>query len=70
MIVKLLIYDTQKSIRTNEFATDVQEGLEATRRYLKPKYFYNDTGSKLFEEICKQPEYYLTRTETSILRNY
>ena len=70
MIVKLLIYDTEKSIRTNEFATEVQEGLAATRRFLKPKYFYNDTGSKLFEEICKQPEYYLTRTETSILMKY
>jgi len=64
----LLIYDTKKTFRTNEFAAEVQEGLTATRRYLKPKYFYDDAGSKLFEEICKQPEYYLTRTETSILR--
>lgn len=70
MIVKLLIYDTEKSIRTNEFAADVKEGLAATKKYLKPKYFYNDMGSKLFEEICRQPEYYLTRTETSILRKY
>ena len=66
----MLIYDTKKSIRTNKFAADVQEGLAATRRYLKPKYFYDDAGSKLFEEICKQPEYYLTRPETSILRKY
>ena len=64
----MLIYDTKKTFRTNEFAAEVQEGLTATRRYLKPKYFYDDAGSKLFEEICKQPEYYLTRTETSILR--
>lgn len=52
-----------------EFARHVQEGLSAGDRYLKPKYFYDEQGSRLFEEICKQPEYYPTRTEASILRD-
>ncbi|MDQ4067411.1 MAG: L-histidine N(alpha)-methyltransferase, partial [Thermoproteota archaeon] len=53
-----------------EFAEDVMVGLSAKSKYLKPKYFYDHTGSELFEEICRQPEYYLTRTEASILGTY
>lgn len=51
-----------------EFARHVQEGLSAVEKYLNPKYFYDARGSRLFEEICRQPEYYPTRTETSILQ--
>jgi dimethylhistidine N-methyltransferase len=53
-----------------EFAQDVFLGLDAKPKYLKPKYFYDYTGSQLFEEICYQPEYYLTRTEAAILEEY
>lgn len=53
-----------------EFAKDVMLGLSAKSKYLKPKYFYDHIGSELFEEICQQPEYYLTWTEASILRTY
>ncbi len=45
---------------------DVLHGLEA--RSLSPKFFYDAMGSELFEAICRVPEYYLTRTETAILR--
>jgi dimethylhistidine N-methyltransferase len=45
-------------------------GLSSKSKYLKPKYFYDYTGSELFEEICRQPEYYLTRTEACILEAY
>src|SRR5258706_14301909 len=45
---------------------DVLQGLEA--RSLSPKFFYDAIGSELFEAICRVPEYYLTRTETAILR--
>lgn len=38
-------------------------------RSLSPKYFYDARGSELFEAICRLPEYYLTRTETAILRS-
>lgn len=36
-------------------------------RWLEAYHLYNDQGSELFEEICELPEYYLTRTENSIL---
>jgi L-histidine N-alpha-methyltransferase len=56
----------------NEFAHDVKEGLNRTnnKKVLKPKYFYDKTGSQLFEQICDQPEYYLTPTELAILRDH
>ena len=52
------------------FARDVLVGLGTTPKSLKPKYFYDATGSELFEEITRQPEYYLTRTEAGLLRQY
>ena len=45
---------------------DVLQGFEA--RSISPKFFYDTRGSELFEAICRLPEYYLTRTETAILR--
>jgi L-histidine Nalpha-methyltransferase len=47
---------------------DVVKGLSQVRKTLPPRYFYSDRGSELFEEICELPEYYVTRTETSILQ--
>jgi len=44
--------------------------LRQTPKTLPPKYFYDQEGSLLFEEICQQPEYYLTRTEAAILTRY
>ena len=49
------------------FANDVVRGLSSRQKILSPKYFYDATGSKLFEEICRIPEYYPTRTETALL---
>jgi len=49
-------------------AADVLSGLGATPKRLPPKYFYDATGSALFEEITRLPEYYPTRTELGILR--
>jgi L-histidine Nalpha-methyltransferase len=46
---------------------DVLSGLSATPKTLPPKYFYDERGSALFDEITRLPEYYLTRAETSIL---
>ena len=46
---------------------DVRAGLTANPKTLPPKYFYDASGSKLFDEITRLPEYYLTRAETSIL---
>jgi L-histidine Nalpha-methyltransferase len=47
---------------------DVRAGLTANPKTLPPKYFYDACGSKLFDEITRLPEYYLTRAETSILQ--
>lgn len=49
------------------FATDVIEGLTAFPKRLSPKYFYDETGSELFERITELAEYYPTRTELGIL---
>ncbi|MCC5659635.1 L-histidine N(alpha)-methyltransferase [Nostoc sp. XA010] len=50
--------------------SDVVKGLTQTSKSLPPSYFYDDRGSELFELICDLPEYYLTRTETTILQQY
>jgi len=47
---------------------DVESGLNAKQKHISPKFFYDKNGSKLFEEICDQPEYYLNRTELLILK--
>jgi dimethylhistidine N-methyltransferase len=52
-----------------DFAEDVVTGLSARQKSLSPKYFYDATGSDLFEAICRTPEYYPTRTETALLRD-
>ncbi|MEA5462408.1 L-histidine N(alpha)-methyltransferase [Leptothoe sp. PORK10 BA2] len=49
---------------------DVIEGLTQSPKVLPPKYFYDDRGSQLFEQICGLPEYYPTRTEAWILQHY
>jgi uncharacterized SAM-dependent methyltransferase len=51
----------------NNFAQDVLTGLTATNKHLSSKYFYDDNGSRIFQEIMKMPEYYLTNAEYEIL---
>ena len=51
----------------NEIARDVLNGLTSTPKYLLPKYFYDDNGSRIFTEIMDMPEYYLTRCEKEII---
>ena len=48
-------------------AQDIRQGLTGRPRQLPPKYFYDETGSVLFERITELPEYYLTRAEDAIL---
>jgi L-histidine N-alpha-methyltransferase len=45
------------------FAEDVLRGLTSTPKQLSSKYFYDDEGTRLFQEIMKLPEYYPTRAE-------
>jgi L-histidine N-alpha-methyltransferase len=46
---------------------DVRRGLTSKPKELPPKWFYDDRGSELFDEITRLPEYYLTRCERQIL---
>ncbi len=48
-------------------ARDVRRGLTAEPKELSPKYFYDERGSQLFEQITELPEYYPTRAERGIL---
>jgi len=52
---------------TNNFAQDVLKGLTAKSKHLSSKYFYDDNGSRIFQEIMNMPEYYLTDAEFEIL---
>lgn len=56
--------------RPSEFSRDVHAGLSAAVKTLPAKYFYDRAGSELFEQICRLPEYYPTRTEKKILRDH
>lgn len=55
-------------LSNSAFHADVISGLSAREKMLPAKYFYDERGSKLFEQICETPEYYPTRTEVQILR--
>ena len=63
-----VLNDTDGS--SSEMARNVRAGLLSVPKDLSPwpKYFYDERGSELFEEITALPEYYQTRTELSILR--
>jgi dimethylhistidine N-methyltransferase len=54
----------------SSFMRDVIAGLTARPKRLPPKYFYDATGARLFEEITALPEYYPTRCELEILREH
>lgn len=53
---------------TSDFLEQVIAGLSASPRTLPSKFFYDARGAELFQQICELPEYYITRTETAILR--
>ncbi len=62
----LRLYDFEPEHKT--FRDEVLQGLQDARKELPSKYFYDDVGSQLFEDICELDEYYLTRTELSIMQ--
>jgi L-histidine Nalpha-methyltransferase len=55
--------------QTSAFAKEVIADLSQQPKRLSPKFFYDATGSELFEQITRLPEYYPTRTELGILRD-
>jgi dimethylhistidine N-methyltransferase len=52
---------------SDQVASAVLNGLTSTPKRLPPWLFYDEAGSRLFDQITELPEYYLTRTERSIL---
>jgi L-histidine N-alpha-methyltransferase len=62
------LYSNLAPIGTSGIIEDVLCGLTASPKTLPPKLFYDEEGARLFERICTLDEYYLTRTELSILR--
>jgi len=52
----------------DRFLTEVISGLNKPQKELPSKYFYDDRGSRLFEQICKLEEYYIPLTKDSIMR--
>lgn len=67
---RLRFLEAHVSRRPELFREVVAEGLAAPQKWLPCRYFYDEAGSQLFEQICELPEYYLTRTERAILERY
>ncbi len=49
---------------------DIARGLRQHPAQISPKYFYDQRGSELFEDITRLPEYYPTRTENAIMQRH
>ena len=56
----------EQQILLSELATDTQKGLSANPKFLLSKYFYDDAGSRIFQDIMNMPEYYPTDCEYEI----
>ncbi len=57
-------------IGDDQLRIELSAGLMAASANVSPKYFYDTLGSKLFAAICELPEYYPTRTESTIFSGY
>jgi dimethylhistidine N-methyltransferase len=57
-------------VPADSFREDVISGLSLPQKALPPKYFYDARGSRLFEAICRLPEYYPTRAEIALTRRH
>ncbi len=60
----------KESIASLDVRAELLEGLRKKQKTIAPKYFYDAQGSELFEEITRQPEYYPTRTEKTLLQQH
>ena len=57
-------------VPADSFREEVIAGLSQPHKALPPKYFYDAEGSRLFERICRLPEYYPTRAELALTRRH
>ena len=60
----------EQTIEVNQLALEVFRGLESSKKYIPSKYFYDDPGSRIFQEIMNMPEYYPTDCETEIFETH
>lgn len=66
--LKVELSNFLKGENREELISEIFSGLSASQKYISSRFFYDKTGSELFEEITALPEYYPTRTEKSILK--
>lgn len=64
---QLVLVDAHRDALEEQFREDVLAGLALPQKTIPARWFYDHTGSELFDQITRLPEYYLTRTETGIL---
>jgi L-histidine N-alpha-methyltransferase len=64
---RFVLRQLQQHDQHQDFLSEVRAGLGATPKTLSPKFFYDEEGSRLFERITEQTEYYPTRKEAEIL---
>ena len=62
--------ETTTTVFNDTFATDVLEGLSSTPKFLSSKYFYDEKGDAIFQQIMDMPSYYLTRSEYEIFNTH
>jgi len=67
---EIQIVETGLRQGAGQFAEDVLKGLSSKKKRLPSRYFYDEKGSRLFEEIMKLDEYYLTNCEWDIFRKH
>ena len=63
----LKYFKPTKNSTTATFAEEIRNTLQHSKKSISPKFFYDESGSKLFDEICLLPEYYPYNAETEIL---
>lgn len=66
----LLGFETRKKITMNTFKKEVLEGLQQNPKKLSSKYFYDLEGDALFQQIMQLDEYYLPKSELTIINNH
>ena len=64
----LKYFKPTKTNTTATFAEEIRNTLQYTKKSISPKFFYDESGSKIFDEICLLPEYYPYNAETEILQ--
>lgn len=52
-----------------EHKAEIIKGLKATNKYISSRFFYDEKGDQIFQEIMKMPEYYVPAAEREIIQN-